>query len=212
MPSFLRAPRARRATTAAGVALTAAAAALLLTGCDPAATVEDVAEEFGNARQVEEPSAPAAAGATADAGTSSSPIPTPSPEVLPSFDAATVVGDYAPGFPSGLLPVPGGAELLATSAEPVQGSEPATVQITLNLSSKKPPETVMAQVAGALGEKGFESLEAPAKSGMSEQAAFTRTTTVKGAEVDESLLVGVLKDGKRSLLTLSGTVLAAKAA
>ncbi|WP_344103402.1 hypothetical protein [Myceligenerans crystallogenes] len=218
MPNFSgasRAPRARRDATAAGVVVLATATALLLTACDPLATAEDIGEEFGNARQVEETATGAATaaapGTTPGAGGSASPSPSPSPEVLPSFDAATVVGDYAPGFPSGLLPMPEGAQLLATSAEPVKGSKPATVQVTLNLSSKKAPGTVMEQVAGLLGKKGFEALDAPAESGMSEQAAFTRTTTVKGAEVAESLLVGVLKDGKRSLLTLSGTVAAVKA-
>ncbi|RPF20853.1 hypothetical protein EDD34_1460 [Myceligenerans xiligouense] len=191
--------------------MVAAAGALLLSGCDAGGAVNDLAEEFGNARQVsEEPDTTAGAPdpASADGDTSASPSASPAPEVLPSFDARSVVGDLAPGFPKGVVSVPEGAKLLASSAATVPDTKPATVQVTLNLSAKRPPAKLLEQVSSVLAKNGFEKLEAPAESGMSEQAAFTRTTTVKQATVNESLLVGVLKDGDRALLTLSGTVAA----
>lgn len=213
-PATTRAHATARAHPVARVAATAAAAALLFSGCDAREAVGDIADEFGNARQVsEEPDTSASAAADpadADAAPSVSPSASPSPEVLPSFDASSVVGDFAPGFPKGVVSVPDGAELLATSAAPVADSKPATVQVTLNLSAKRSPAKLLGQVGAILTRNGFERLEAPAESGMSEQAAFTRTTTVKDATVNESLLVGVLKDGDRSLLTLSGTVAAGK--
>jgi hypothetical protein len=192
------------------VAVTGAAAALLLSGCDLREAASDFAGEFGNARQVgEEPGGPATAPEAPD-DPSASPVPSPTPEVLPSFDAGSAVGDYAPGFPEDVVSVPEGAQLLATSVTPVEGSKPATVQVTMNVSGKKAPAKLLDQVASSLAGNGFERLEAPAKSGMSAQAAFTRTTTVKETAVNESLLVGVLRDGDRSLLSLSGTVVAGK--
>ncbi|WP_460754235.1 hypothetical protein [Myceligenerans cantabricum] len=193
--------------------VTLAAAGLLLSGCDAREAASDIADEFGNARQVsEKPDATATASADPATGLaeeddpSASPGSPAAPETLPTFDTGTVVGGYAPDFPQGLLPTPKDAELLATSAALVPDTRPATVQVTLNLSSKRLPPKLMEQVRAALAKKGFEALEAPAESGMAEQAAFTRTTTVKESTVDESLLVGVLRDGDRSLLTLSGTV------
>lgn len=210
VPTILRATRASRPgpsrrPVVVRTAVAAAAVALLLSGCDIGETTRGLADEFGNARQVEADDL-ATAGTLAGGAASGAPSSTPS--ALPSYASGSSVGEYAPGFPSGLLRTPQGARLLATSAEPVEGSKPRTVQITLNMSSENPPGRLMDQVAWLLGDQGFDALEAPAESGMDEQAAFTRTTTVQGAEVDESLLVGVLKDGRKSLLTLSGTVAA----
>lgn len=189
----------------------AAATSLLLSGCDALEGVNDLAEEFGNARQVsEEPETPVAGAPSDDVPASPSASATPSQ--LPSFDAMSTVGDFAPGFPADVVSVPDGAKLLASSAAPVPGSKPAAVQVTLNLSAERAPAKLLDQVTSVLTKNGFEVLEAPARSGMSDQAAFTRTTTVKKESVNESLLVGVLKDGDRALLTLSGTVAAGKGA
>ncbi|WP_460707155.1 hypothetical protein [Myceligenerans halotolerans] len=224
MPRILLPGRARPTTSerddggrhaVARAAAVAAAGALLLSGCDARETASDIAGEFGNARQVSEEPDPAASAAADPAATdapSASPGASPAPQALPSFDARSVVGDFAPGFPKGVVSVPDGGELLATSAAPVPDSSPATVQVTLNLSAKTSPAKLLQRVGSILGKNGFERLEAPAESGMSEQAAFTRTTTVKKKKVNESLLVGVLKDGDRSLLTLSGTVAAGQGA
>lgn len=218
MPNFLRAANGpatptpgRRGAAVVQLAATATATALLLSGCDISGAARDVAAEFGNARQVsEEPSVAVPEGEGAGEGDElASASPSPSPDPLPSYAETTVVGDYAPGFPPDLLPTPKGTELLATSAEPVEGSKPPTVQVTLNLSAEKGPGKLMGQVAGILKKNGFEPVDAPEKNGMNEQLAFTRTTTVADADVAESLLVGVLKADKRSLLTLSGTVAAA---
>lgn len=213
MPGRVRPAKSERRGrgAAARAATTTAVAALLLSGCDMNEALGDFTDEFGNARQVtEEPdtavSAPADPAAAGDP--SASPSPSPTPEALPSFDAQSVVGEFAPGFPKGVISLPDGAKILASSATPVPDAKPATVQVTLNLSAKRPPAKLLEQVGSALAKNGFEKLDAPAESGMSEQAAFTRTTTVKEATVNESLLVGVLKDGDRSLLTLSGTVAA----
>lgn len=205
--------RKRGRHVVARVALTAAAVGVLLSGCDAREAVSDIAEEFGNARQVgEEPESITAAPADDAPSAASSPgrsqDPSPAPSALPSFDATSVVGDFAPGFPRNIVSVPDGARLLATSAAPVPDSDPATVQVTMNLAAETSPEKLLKQVASALTKNGFDQMDAPAESGLSDQAVFTRSTTVKDATVNESLLVGVLKDGDRSLLTLSGALAA----
>lgn len=154
-------------------------------------------------------------------GTSSSPEPhsavSDGPTELPTFDPSSAVGTYAEGFPAGLFPLPKGATLLASSAQPLappkssKGKDskakgvPMT-QVTLNLASSLPAKQVVEQAKRILVGQGFEQIEAPESSGMTEQTAFLRVTSGKTGEIQESLVVGVLDDGDRRLASISGTV------
>lgn len=182
------APVHRTAALAAAVGL-ALATAGCGTGTEPPAST-------ATAESVPEPRSAASGGPTA----------------LPTFDPASAVGAYAQGFPADLFPVPKGATLLASSAQPVpapKGSKtkgtPMT-QVTLNLASSLPAKKVVAQARSILLGKGFKQIPAPDSSGLTEQTAFLRVTRTKAGEVQESLVVGVLDDGDRRLASISGTV------
>lgn len=122
------------------------------------------------------------------------------------------MGTYAQGFPADLFPVPKGATLLASSAQPVPPpddpkakSTPMT-QVTLNLASSLPAKEVVEQAKKILLGQGFRQISAPESSGLTEQTAFLRVSRSKAGEVQESLVVGVLDDGGRRLASISGTV------
>lgn len=134
------------------------------------------------------------------------------PTELPTFDPSSAVGTYAEGFPPDLFPLPKGATLLASSAQPAptpRGSKarnaPMT-QVTLNLSSSLPAPKVVEQARRILTARGFEQIEAPESSGLTAQTAFLRVSSTQSGEVQESLVVGVLDDGDRRLASISGTV------
>ncbi len=127
---------------------------------------------------------------------------------LPAFDPSSAVGRYVPGFPQELLPVPASATLLATSAQPSEGSVPPQTQITMNLTSSLTPQEVLDQFAASLGGQGFAPVEAPDATGLTAQAAYTRQSPTDAGTATESLLVGILDDGARRLVTVTGTVLA----
>jgi hypothetical protein len=134
------------------------------------------------------------------------------PTELPTFDPSSAVGTYAQGFPADLFPVPRGATLLASSAQPVPApkdsrtkSTPMT-QVTLNLASSLPAKKVVEQAASILVDQGFEQIAASDSTGLTEQTAFVRVSSTNAGEVQESLVVGVLDDGDRRLATISGTV------
>lgn len=131
---------------------------------------------------------------------------------LPTFDPSSAVGTYAQGFPADLFPMPKGATLLASSAQPVPApkdskakSTPMT-QVTLNLASSLPAKEVVEQAKKILLGQDFRQIDAPESSGLTEQTAFLRVTQTKAGEVQESLVVGVLDDGARRLASISGTV------
>lgn len=134
------------------------------------------------------------------------------PTELPTFDPSSAVGTYAQGFPDDLFPVPEGATLLASSAQPVptpEGSKAKGVpmtQVTLNLASGLPARKLVEQARKILVDQGFEQISAPESSGLTEQTAFVRVSTTKAGRVQESLVVGVLDDGDRRLASISGTV------
>jgi hypothetical protein len=134
------------------------------------------------------------------------------PTELPTFDPSSAVGTYAQGFPADLFPLPKGATLLASSAQPVPPpkdsktkSTPMT-QVTLNLASGLSAKKVVEQAKSILVGQGFKQIPAPDSSGLTEQTAFLRVSNTKGGEVQESLVVGVLDDGDRRLASISGTV------
>lgn len=155
---------------------------------------------------------PPASAATEERGQGAEPAASGGPTELPTFDPSSAVGTYAPGFPADLFPVPEGATLLASSAQPAPvptdskaKSVPMT-QVTLNLASSVPAKQLVEQAESILVEQGFEQIAAPDSSGLTEQTAFLRVSESKAGEVQESLVVGVLDDGDRRLASISGTV------
>jgi hypothetical protein len=122
---------------------------------------------------------------------------------LPTFDPATTVGGYAPGFPLDLLQAPADATVLASSAAPAQ--EPL-VDVTLNLSSPRATRDVLKQVSKRLRKAGFEESGIDARSGLTAHKGFKRVTERRKGPIVETLLVGVLDEGDRRLVTLSGSV------
>jgi hypothetical protein len=157
-------------------------------------------------------SEPTASAATAEGTPAPRAATSGGPTELPTFDPSSAVGTYAQGFPADLFPVPEDATLLASSAQPVpaaKGSKAKGVpmtQVTLNLSSSRPTNKVIAQAKEILTSKGFKQIPAPESSGLTAQTAFLRITRGKTGEVQESLVVGVLDDGERRLCSISGTV------
>lgn len=155
---------------------------------------------------------PPASATTAERGPETRAAASGGPTELPTFDPSSAVGTYAQGFPADLFPVPRGATLLASSAQPAPApkdsrtrSTPMT-QVTLNLASSLPAKKVVEQAASILLGQGFRQIPASDSSGLTEQTAFLRVSRTKAGEVQESLVVGVLDDGDRRLATISGTV------
>ncbi|MFD6141358.1 hypothetical protein [Promicromonospora sp. NPDC060271] len=156
-----------------------------------------------------------AAGATAESTPEARVAASGGPADLPTFDPSSAVATYAEGFPKDLFPMPEGATLLASSASPAPAPESAKgskaepvamTQVTLNLSSGLSTKKVVAQAEQILVAQGFKQIAAPESSGLTAQTAFRRVTRTKAGEVQESLVVGVLDDGKRRLASISGTV------
>jgi hypothetical protein len=130
------------------------------------------------------------------------PVTSAGPTALPTFDVASTVGDYAPGFPVDLLAGPEDATVLASSAAPRDG----LVDVSLNLATSLGARKVVRQYAQRLETAGFGRAAEVGTSELAAQAVFTRTTGRKKTPVVESVHVGVLDDGERRLVTVSGTV------
>lgn len=144
-------------------------------------------------------------------GTTEAPTADPAPDdasALPTFDPDTAVGGYADGFPEKLLGAPEDAAVLASSATP--GKDGLT-DVTLNLSTPRSTQEVIDQLAKRLREAGFEESGSASFSGLTAQTTFGRESTPKGKKKDagpvvESVTLGVLDDGERRLVTVSGSV------
>ncbi len=150
---------------------------------------------------------PAAATAPSDGPGPSGPASAADPGAptsLPSFDPATAVGGYAPGFPTDLLAAPDGSTVLASSATPT-GDD--LVEISLNLSTELSTQEVVDRYAERLDEAGFDESETIDVSALTVQTAYTRTKGKKKPRV-ETVLIGVLDESERRLVSLSGSVLA----
>ncbi len=131
--------------------------------------------------------------------TATEPSPTASEELLvdqPAPDTAT--GRLADGFPTQLVAVPEGAEILVSSAKPAADG---TVQISLNVRSEQDAAGLLEAVRASLLAAGFtESPPSQPDPSLAAQASFARSD---GAEF---VLIGVLdRDGVRTM-TLGGTV------
>lgn len=140
-------------------------------------------------------SAPASLAGT----TNAAPSPTVSEQLLvgsPAPDAAT--STLASGFPTQLVPVPPGAEILVSSATPQSGG---MVQISLNVRTDQDAAGLLQAVRGPLVAAGFkESPPAQPDPSLAAQGSFVRS------DGTEFVLVGILdRDGQRTM-TLGGTV------
>jgi hypothetical protein len=185
LPPATRAPRGWRGTAAALAAVLVAGA---LTSCTAApsgrlATDSDV---------------------TLPSGQPSPPLPV---ESLPAYDPGSRVGGYAEGFPRALLEAPPEATVVASSAVP---GDDGLVQVSLNLSFPASAKKVLAQVGRPLEAHGFVKTTPHAMTGLTAQTAWTRRTTGTSGSQVETLLVGVLDDGDRRLVSISGSVRAPK--
>ncbi|MCK9793344.1 hypothetical protein M1843_06250 [Isoptericola sp. 4D.3] len=128
---------------------------------------------------------------------------------LPTFDPGTAVGAYADGFPRELLGAPEDATVLASSATP---RDDALTDVTLNLSTPRSTQEVIDQLAERLREAGFKESGTSTVSGLTAQTTFGREATPKGKKgagpVMESVTLGVLDDGERRLVSVSGSLVA----
>lgn len=138
---------------------------------------------------------------------SAQPSPPAAVTALPSFDPSSAVGDYAKGFPRDLVPAPPDATIVASSAQPLEGG---LTQISLNLSSTRATDEVLAQIGEPLAAAGFAQTQPQALSGLTAQTAWTRQTARPEGLLVETLLLGVLDDGAARLVSISGNVQAPK--
>lgn len=138
--------------------------------------------------------------ATATGSTAVTASPSPTETLLPGADSPhSAVGKVVDGFPVDLIPVPDGAEVLVSSAEPVEGTD--LTEVSLNLRSQADTATLLAAVSAPLVAAGFVAGAPPAaEPGLSAQSTFSR------ADGSELLVVGILdRDGVRTM-TLGGRV------
>ncbi|MBO9555816.1 hypothetical protein [Cellulomonas sp.] len=128
------------------------------------------------------------------------PEPTPTETLLGTPDAGgSTVGGLAEGFPADLVPVPQGAVVLVSSAEPVATTD--LVQISLNLRTEQDTDGLMAAVRAPLVAAGFvEGAPPVVEPGLAAQSTFSR------GDGSELLVVGVLDRDDERTLTLGGKV------
>lgn len=148
---------------------------------------------------VDDPGGPTAA-ATSEAEPSA-PTPPTADATLPPPDEHSAVGALPEGFPSDLLPVPAGAEILvATYAPEAQAGAQLPYTVSLNVRTSSSVEEVLALYRSSLVAAGFaETTGIPA-------ASLTVETTFSRSAGEELLVVGVLdRDGVRTV-TVGGRV------
>lgn len=129
------------------------------------------------------------------------PQPSPTESLLPSPTATTsTVGGLAAGFPTDLVVVPEGSEILVSAAE--TDASTGLLDISLNLRSPLGTAELVEQVRAGLVAAGFvETVLDAAASGLAATSTF-----VRGTDGTELLTLGVLdRDGVRTL-TLGGSV------
>ncbi|HEY0216012.1 MAG TPA: hypothetical protein VGC57_06440 [Cellulomonas sp.] len=129
------------------------------------------------------------------------PLPSPTESLLPTPTATTsTVGGLADGFPTDLVAVPEGSEVLVSTVE----ADAATglLDISLNLRSPLDTAALVEAIRSGLVAAGFtETVVDPTTSGLTATSTF-----VRGDDGAELLTLGVLdRDGVRTL-TLGGSV------
>lgn len=178
--------RRRRAGWAPAAVL---ATGLALVACSPPAGVTEPAPSPPPAVPVEE-DAPA---------TRNEPAPEPQALVTTEPDEYSEVGDLVEGFPIELLPVPGDAVILVTSAVPVGDADVQEVSLNLRTAMRAPD--LLALYRDALTEAGFSEVEQAAPG---DDLAVDVTFVRSGG--DELVSIGVLDvDGGRTV-TIGGRV------
>lgn len=110
----------------------------------------------------------------------------------------SAVGELAEGFPSSLLPVPDGAEVLVSTADPAP--EAGLVVVSLNLRSTRETADLLAAVESPLLAAGFTRADAPA-----DETALAARSALSGPG-DQWVIIGILDTGDGRTLTLSGQV------
>jgi hypothetical protein len=130
-----------------------------------------------------------------------SPVASPTETLLPDGDDSThsAVGELAAGFPADLVPVPDGAEVLVSSAEPVEGTD--LTEISLNLRTGQDAQGLLDAVRAPLVAAGFTEGTPPVpEPGLAAQSTFAR------GDGSELLVVGILDRDDQRTLTLGGRV------
>ena len=146
---------------------------------------------------------------TAQGGASPGPSPaspdsaarTPSSAQTPLLneqpDPNSTVGGLAPGFPSDLLPVPGGVEILVSSVDPVGDS--SAYQVSLNLRTVLSATSILDVYRKSLTAAGFtEADRTTPDAALAAQSTFTRSGG------DEVLAIGVLDRAGVRTVTIGG--------
>jgi len=139
--------------------------------------------------------------ATPSASPTATATPAPEESLLTDEIADdTAVGTVVPDFPSALVPVPSGAEVLVSSAETLADGR---LRISLNIRTGQDTAGLVDAVRGPLVAAGFvESTPPSPEAGLAAQATFSRSD---GAEL---VVLGVLdREGLRTM-TIGGTIAA----
>lgn len=190
-----RAPhRARRGATVPAVR--AAVAALLVTVCAACSGGGDA----GGTAPVDEALAEDTAALAAPGEVTVTPTPdAPEPLVTAEPDEYSEVGDLVEGFPIDLLPVPGDAVILVTSAVPVGDAD--VQEVSLNLRTAATAAELLELYRGALTAAGFSEVTGETSdSDLAAQVTFVRSGG------DEVVSIGILDvDGARTV-TIGGRV------
>ena len=127
------------------------------------------------------------------------PEESPEPLVTAEPDQYSEVGDLVDGFPIELLPVPGDAVILVTSAVPVGDAD--VQEVSLNLRTSATAEDLLTLYRTALTEAGFTEIAAQAPdTDLAVDVTFVRSGG------DELVSIGVLDtDGARTV-TIGGRI------
>jgi hypothetical protein len=138
---------------------------------------------------------------TRTASAPATPEPGSTETLLPETDgdAHSAVGELVPEFPSTLIPVPDGAEVLLSSAAPVDGTD--LTEVSLNLRTGQDTSGLLDAVRAPLVAAGFiENAPPAAEPGLAAQATFSR------GDGSELIVVGILDRADERTLTLGGRV------
>ena len=176
-----------------------AVAALVVLTCAACAGAQDVAGAGGDDEVAQEQTATLALPEADASRTAESPAPSPEPLVTAEPDEYSQVGDLVEGFPIELLPVPGDAVILVTSAVPV--GDAAVQEVSLNLRTAATAAELLELYRQALTTAGFTEVTAETTdSDLAAQVTFVRSGG------DEVVSIGILDvDGARTL-TIGGRV------
>jgi hypothetical protein len=177
------APRSARSRSGLAATVVALAVGVSLTSCSTSGP--------GQAS----PTGSAVALVTPEPASSETLLPEPEADV----DARSAVGELVAGFPASLIPVPDGAEVLLSSAAPVDGSD--LTEVSLNVRTVQDTAGLLDAVRVPLVAAGFVEISPPAaEPGLAAQSTFSR------GDGSELLVVGILDRDDERTLTLGGRV------